>query len=100
MVMRSNWTHILSVLAASFGAAAPVVADSALLKETTGLSGEAVFIDSGAPGMVLVVVRGDDTLISGYGETEKGNGHEPDGKSLVRLGSITKVFAGELLAVW
>ncbi len=47
--------------------------------------------------MVLVVVRGDGTLIRGYGETEKGNGHTPDGTSLLRLNSITKVFTTEVL---
>lgn len=47
--------------------------------------------------MVLVVVRGPDTVIQGYGETSKGQG-KPNGKSLLRLGSITKVFTGEVLA--
>jgi D-alanyl-D-alanine-carboxypeptidase/D-alanyl-D-alanine-endopeptidase len=48
--------------------------------------------------MVLVVVCDQDVVIEGYGETSKGNGREPDGKSLVRLGSISKTFAGNLLA--
>ena len=48
--------------------------------------------------MVLVVVRGRDSLVQGYGETAKGNGKEPDGRSLLRIGSISKVFAAELLA--
>lgn len=48
--------------------------------------------------MVLVVVRGNDVVIEGYGETAKGNGKPPDAKSLIRLGSISKTFAGELLA--
>jgi D-alanyl-D-alanine-carboxypeptidase/D-alanyl-D-alanine-endopeptidase len=52
---------------------------------------------AGAPG-ILVVVRGRETLVQGYGETTKGNGKEPDGCSLVRLASISKVFATELLA--
>ena len=47
--------------------------------------------------MVLVVVRGDHTLVRGYGETEKGNRRAPDGASLIRLNSITKVFATEVL---
>ena len=46
---------------------------------------------------MLVVVRGDNTLIRGYGETDKGNNHTPDGTSLLRLNSITKVFTSELL---
>ena len=33
-----------------------------------------MFLDFGAPGMVLVVVRGDHTLVRGYGETEKATG--------------------------
>jgi serine-type D-Ala-D-Ala carboxypeptidase/endopeptidase len=70
----------------------------AVLNEAVALNGLVMFVNSGAPGMVLVVVRGPDTVIRGYGETTKGNGHEPDGKSLLRLGSITKVFTGEVLA--
>jgi D-alanyl-D-alanine-carboxypeptidase/D-alanyl-D-alanine-endopeptidase len=72
--------------------------EPALLQEAVALNGAVMFMSSGAPGMVLVVVRGPDTVIQGYGETSKGNGSEPDGKSLLRLGSITKVFAGEVLA--
>jgi serine-type D-Ala-D-Ala carboxypeptidase/endopeptidase len=96
--MRPYSPLILSIFAAMLGFVTPVGADSPLLREAIGLNGDAMFIDSGAPGMVLVVVRGQDTVIEGYGETTKGNGRKPDGKSLLRLGSITKVFAGELLA--
>ena len=96
--MKPFWQLLLSILAVMFGVAAPVRGDSPLLREAIGLNGDAMFIDSGAPGMVLVVVRGQDTVIEGYGETTKGNGYKPDGKSLLRLGSITKVFTGEMLA--
>jgi serine-type D-Ala-D-Ala carboxypeptidase/endopeptidase len=70
----------------------------ALLSEAVGLNGAVMFMSSGAPGMVLVVVRGEDTVIQGYGETSEGNGSMPDETSLLRLGSITKVFTGEVLA--
>ncbi|HXW20018.1 MAG TPA: D-alanyl-D-alanine-carboxypeptidase/endopeptidase AmpH [Roseiarcus sp.] len=70
-----------------------------VLKEATDLAGFVMFSSSGAPGMVLVVVRGDRSIVLGYGETEKGNNRAPDGASLFRLNSITKAFAGELLAV-
>lgn len=68
-----------------------------VLAEASGLAGTVMFIDSGAPGMVLVIVRGDRSVVLGYGETEKGNGRAPDGKSLLRLNSITKVFTTEVL---
>ena len=76
---------------------APARAADPVLEEATGLAGAFMFIDSGAPGMVLAVVRGDQSIVLGYGETEKGNGRAPDGDSLLRLNSITKVFATEVL---
>ncbi len=84
--------------AAGGSPAAPVASGKALLEEAIGLTGEVMFIDSRSPGMLLIVVRGQDAVIQGYGETAKGNGHQPDGKSLFRLGSITKTFAGYVLA--
>jgi D-alanyl-D-alanine-carboxypeptidase/D-alanyl-D-alanine-endopeptidase len=57
-----------------------------------------MFFSSGAPGMVAGLVRGSESLVGGLGETAKGNGQEPTGQSVFRLGSISKVMAGELLA--
>ena len=78
------------------GAAEQPPADP-VLAEAADLAGYAMFMDSGAPGMVLVVVHGGHSLVLGYGETEKGNKRAPDGNSLLRLNSITKVFASEVL---
>ena len=79
-------------------AANPARAADPVLKEATDLAGLAMFINSGAPGMVLVVTRGNNSIVLGYGETEKGNNRTPDGNSLLRLNSITKVFTTEALA--
>lgn len=80
----------------------PLAADAQpvdpVLAEASDLGGTVMFVNSGAPGMVLVIVRGDHSVVLGYGETEKGNKRTPDGKSLLRLNSITKVFATEVLA--
>lgn len=73
-------------------------AQSSLLREAIGLDGTIMWANSGAPGMVLAVVRGRETLVQGYGETGKGTGQEPTGRSLLRLGSVSKVFATEVLA--
>jgi D-alanyl-D-alanine-carboxypeptidase/D-alanyl-D-alanine-endopeptidase len=95
--MRSRFiAHVLVLaLATATGARA---AEDPVLAEAVELPGTVMFLDSGAPGMVLAVVRGDHTLVRGYGETERGTKHPPDGASLVRLNSITKVFATEVLA--
>ncbi len=92
---RRRLARLVPVLALLL-AALPARAGT-LLDESIGLAGPAMWLVSGAPGMVLVVVRGPDTVIEGYGETAKGNGHEPDAHSLIRLGSITKVFTTEVL---
>ena len=39
--------------------------------------------------MVLVVVR-PEQLVQGYFETTIANGNEPDGRSLLRFGSVSK----------
>jgi D-alanyl-D-alanine-carboxypeptidase/D-alanyl-D-alanine-endopeptidase len=59
--------------------------------------GAAMFKQSGATGMVLVVVRNREVMIRGYGETAPKSGAKPGANALVRLCSISKVFAGELL---
>ncbi|SFV17198.1 D-alanyl-D-alanine-carboxypeptidase / D-alanyl-D-alanine-endopeptidase [Methylobacterium sp. 174MFSha1.1] len=68
------------------------------LREAAALAGMAMYLDSGAPGLVLAVLRGDESLVLGFGETAPGSGIEPDGRSIVRLGSVSKVFATDLLA--
>jgi serine-type D-Ala-D-Ala carboxypeptidase/endopeptidase len=96
--MRSMFVALMLVVAASVGSlAADTSPTDPVLAEASDLAGAVMFLDSGAPGMVLVIVRGDRQVVLGYGETEKGNKHAPDGKSLLRLNSITKVFATEVL---
>jgi D-alanyl-D-alanine-carboxypeptidase/D-alanyl-D-alanine-endopeptidase len=80
--------------------AAPATAAKAdpLLDEVVEFTGQVMFLETGVPGMIIAAVRGDDSAVFGFGETSKGSGVEPDGRSLVRLGSITKAFTGEVLA--
>jgi D-alanyl-D-alanine-carboxypeptidase/D-alanyl-D-alanine-endopeptidase len=61
------------------------------------LRGATIFEQSAATGMVLVVVRNQEVTMKSYGETFPGSGVRPDANSLIRLCSISKVFAGELL---
>jgi D-alanyl-D-alanine-carboxypeptidase/D-alanyl-D-alanine-endopeptidase len=85
------------LLGVLLGAPGMAQAQSDLLEEAVGLAGFAMFIESGAVGMVLAVVQGDDEVVVGYGETAEGNDQMPDGKTLLRLGSNSKAFAGGLL---
>lgn len=90
--------------AGAFGAALspvltrPAAAEDLALRDAASMAGVAMFLNARAPGLVLAVVRGQDSIVAGYGETAPGSGKEPDGRSIVRIGSVSKVFAGDVLA--
>jgi D-alanyl-D-alanine-carboxypeptidase/D-alanyl-D-alanine-endopeptidase len=69
-----------------------------LLDDVVDFTGQVLFLETGVPGMVIAAVRGDESAVFGFGETANGSGVEPDSRSLVRIGAITKVFTGEVLA--
>jgi D-alanyl-D-alanine-carboxypeptidase/D-alanyl-D-alanine-endopeptidase len=56
-----------------------------------------LFRRSGSTGMIVVVVRGQETWMQGYGQTRPGSHETPDGQSLVRLCSLTKIMTTDLL---
>ena len=47
--------------------------------------------------MVLVIVRNKEAVVESYGETFPGSRRTPDSRSLVRLCSLSKVLASDLL---
>jgi serine-type D-Ala-D-Ala carboxypeptidase/endopeptidase len=59
---------------------------------------DALYADSGAAGMVVTVVQGDAAAVRGFGHVARGDARVPDGSTLVRLDSISKLFSSELLA--
>jgi serine-type D-Ala-D-Ala carboxypeptidase/endopeptidase len=87
---------VLAVGLASVGAA-PAKED-ALLDETVDFTGSIVFLQAKVPGMVIGAIRNGDTVVKGYGEIADGSGKAPDGDTRMRIGSITKLFTGAVLA--
>ncbi|WP_164103198.1 serine hydrolase [Candidatus Laterigemmans baculatus] len=49
-------------------------------------------------GMVVGAIRGDETLVRGYGREDLDRPAKPDGKTIYEIGSISKTFTGLLLA--
>lgn len=84
----------LLVLALASGARAEDLG----LRDAVAMAATAMFLNSGAPGLIVAVVQGDQTEIAGVGETAPGSRIEPDGRSILRLGSISKVLTTDLLA--
>jgi D-alanyl-D-alanine-carboxypeptidase/D-alanyl-D-alanine-endopeptidase len=48
--------------------------------------------------MVIGAVRNGETFVTGFGKARSGEDRAPDGATAFRIGSITKVFAGAVLA--
>ena len=66
-------------------------AEDKLLAEAVDFTGTFIYLGAKVPGLVIGATRG-------FGEIAKGSGKEPDGDTLMRVGSITKVFCGATLA--
>jgi D-alanyl-D-alanine-carboxypeptidase/D-alanyl-D-alanine-endopeptidase len=73
-------------------------AEDKLLADTVELTGAVIYLGVKPPAFVIGVIRNGETVVRGYGEVAKGSGKEPAGDTLMRIGSITKVFCGATLA--
>ena len=73
-------------------------AEDRLLNHSVQFAGAMTFLGTKVPGLVLVGVRQGQTTIAGFGEIARGSGKTPDGKTLMRIGSVSKVFCGQVLA--
>jgi D-alanyl-D-alanine-carboxypeptidase/D-alanyl-D-alanine-endopeptidase len=77
---------------------APAKAEDQLLKETVEFHGVVLFHALKVPALVIGVVRNGKAAVAGFGAVKDGADRAPDGDTLLRIGSITKVFAGQTLA--
>src|SRR5262245_27924830 len=73
------------------------LAKDKLLDETIGLTGALLFLDTKVPGLVIGAVRNGEPSVAGFGKMRVNDSAEPNGQTLFRIGSITKVFTGAVL---
>ena len=88
---------VLSMASALIPAAA-VRAEDKLLEEVVGFNGSILFLEAHVPALVIGVVRNGETAVVGFGEISDGSGKAPDGQTMMRVGSVTKAFTGQVLA--
>jgi serine-type D-Ala-D-Ala carboxypeptidase/endopeptidase len=69
-----------------------------LLDETIEFTGTVLFLQSHVPALVIGAVRDGRTAVFGFGETSDGSGKPPDQRTMLRVGSLTKGFTGQVLA--
>ncbi len=70
----------------------------ALLDEMVDFTAQIFFIDTKVPAVVIGAVRDGETAVAGFGERAGPGSPAPDGDTIMRIGSITKVFTGDVLA--
>jgi D-alanyl-D-alanine-carboxypeptidase/D-alanyl-D-alanine-endopeptidase len=73
-------------------------AEDKLLADAVELTGAVIYLGAKPPAFVIGAIRNGETVVRGYGEIAAGSGKQPDGDTLMRVGSITKVFCGAVLA--
>jgi len=94
--VRRAFVALLIAVSVCLGASARAHAD-ALLDEVVTFTGDVLYLQTKVPGLVIGAVRNGDVAIHGVGERTDG-GDEPDGDTVLRIGSITKAFTGQMLA--
>jgi D-alanyl-D-alanine-carboxypeptidase/D-alanyl-D-alanine-endopeptidase len=89
------WMVLAAAMAGTFPTAA--AADDPVLKEAVEFTGVVTFVAHKVPGLVIGAVRNGERAVAGFGKTSAAGG-TPDGKTVLRIGSVTKAFAGAVLA--
>jgi len=87
---------LLAAACVSLTAPSVALAD-ALLDETVEFTGTVLYLEHKVPGLVIGAVRNGETAVFGFGEASDGGG-APDGNTVMRIGSVTKAFTGQILA--
>jgi D-alanyl-D-alanine-carboxypeptidase/D-alanyl-D-alanine-endopeptidase len=88
--------HRLLFLATALTCSLAAAAQSLPPLQAAEALGQDLYLRSGSTGLVLLVVRGNEVFFRGYGETAIGSGQAPGPDSLLRLCSLSKIFATDL----
>jgi D-alanyl-D-alanine-carboxypeptidase/D-alanyl-D-alanine-endopeptidase len=98
--MRSARSIALAVaiVAAQLALCGRVAAEDKLLAEAVDFTGAITFLSAKVPGFLIIAVRDGDTAFAGFGEIAGKGTAKPDADTLFRIGSVSKVFCGEVLA--
>jgi D-alanyl-D-alanine-carboxypeptidase/D-alanyl-D-alanine-endopeptidase len=91
------WVSI-AIATVAVGLGSPARAQDPLLEETIGFTGAVLYYSLGVPGLVIGAVRNGQTAVAGFGRISDDVDRAPDGDTLMRVGSVTKVFTGTVLA--
>ncbi|MCG8449175.1 MAG: serine hydrolase [Pirellulales bacterium] len=87
-------THLLSAVALLIAS----ITNAATLPEQVDRLTQPYVDSKTVIGMTIGVVKGDKTIVRGYGRLSADDSRMPDGQTIYEIGSVSKVFTGLLLA--
>ena len=72
--------------------------DAAVEAQKVLVATDVIWVQGQSSGMVVAIVHGDQARALAYGGIDPGDARPADARTLVRLQSVSKLFAGELMA--
>jgi D-alanyl-D-alanine-carboxypeptidase/D-alanyl-D-alanine-endopeptidase len=87
-----------AIVAAQIAASAPAAAEDRLLDEAVNFTGALTYLGTKVPAFIAVGVRDGEVAFAGFGNISDKGGKAPTPDTLFRIGSVSKVFCGEVLA--
>lgn len=92
MKRKSLFLAVATLLAASYVNAGQLTTEQQIAEKSAQ-----IFHDTNPPAMVMAIIQNGQVTYHAYGETAKGNHTSPTPDSLLRVGSMSKILASELL---
>ena len=95
---RAGFGCIVAILAIQLFPNERTAADDKLLTEAVEFTGALTYLTTKVPGFILVAARNGETAFAGFGRLNDKEDKKPDPDTMFRIGSVSKVFCGEVLA--
>ena len=97
--MKKNTPWLLTLLAAllPLKSMAQPASDPLLASQLVDRYAEHIFYGSGATGMALVAIDGNQRVFTSFGDTRPGNNIRPQKDSLIRIASLSKLMTSEVM---
>ena len=73
-------------------------AEDKLLTEAVQFNGTILYLSTRVPGLIFGAVRNGETAVAGFGKIADGSAKVPDGDTMFRIASVSKVFCGSALS--
>jgi serine-type D-Ala-D-Ala carboxypeptidase/endopeptidase len=95
---RLAFASVATLIAAQPLLCGQAIAEDKLLTEAVNFTGTLTYLGTRVPGFILVAVRNGEVAFAGFGKIADKSDKAPDADTMFRIGSVSKVLCGEVLA--